>query len=249
MSGDTRDLIDLFVYYTGAWENNLSTFIVRRLSPGDIFVDVGANTGYYTLIASRCVGPSGAVVAIEASPSIFKTLLDHIALNDAGNIRVNNIAAADKPGKLKFYHGPVENRGESSIFPIENGSLECEVNSLPLDSILTADEIKRAKVVKIDVEGAEWLVVSGMPKLLAAGRQDVEIVVEISSTRLGAQGISAEEVVELFRNEGFFPYRLSNDYQIANNLPPFVAIRPSRIRAPIELMTDVVFSRIDADIL
>ena len=72
IAGDTRDIIQQYIYYFGVWEPHLTRWIVRRLVPGDTFIDVGANIGYYSLLASKLVGEYGNVVAIEASPATFK---------------------------------------------------------------------------------------------------------------------------------------------------------------------------------
>jgi hypothetical protein len=81
IAGDTRDILQQ--YYFGVWEPNLTHWIVGRLRRGDTFVDVGANIGYYSLLASKLVGPGGSVVALEASPTIFHQLQDNLRLNNS----------------------------------------------------------------------------------------------------------------------------------------------------------------------
>src|SRR5208282_4953475 len=66
---NTSDLIQFFIFHFGVWEPDVSRVIERNLDLGDVFVDAGANVGYYTLLGSRRVGPSGKVISIEASPS------------------------------------------------------------------------------------------------------------------------------------------------------------------------------------
>lgn len=68
MSVDTKDIVQRYLYQFGIWEPSLSGWLARTLRPGDVFVDVGANIGYYSLLAARLVGHLGSVVAIEASP-------------------------------------------------------------------------------------------------------------------------------------------------------------------------------------
>ena len=65
---DPRDLIQRMILHFGVWEPDVSRVIEQSLAPGDVFVDIGANIGYDTLLASSCVGPTGRVVSIEASP-------------------------------------------------------------------------------------------------------------------------------------------------------------------------------------
>src|SRR5262249_10578177 len=74
LAGNTIEILQQYVYYFGMWEPNLTRWIWERLRPGDTFIDVGANIGYFSLLAAKRVGATGRVVAIEASPKIFSAL-------------------------------------------------------------------------------------------------------------------------------------------------------------------------------
>lgn len=82
---------------------NLTAYFSRNPAPGDVVVDVGANIGYFTLLASNCVGAKGKLVAIEASPSVFGLPSENIALNTRSNIRAVNVAAAYDRGGLQIF--------------------------------------------------------------------------------------------------------------------------------------------------
>jgi Met-10+ like-protein len=105
IAGDTRDIVQQYIYYFGVWEPNLTRWIVRRLAPGDVFIDVDTNVGYYSLLASKLVGESGSVVAIEASPSTFKILQTNLALNHVRDVRAVNMAAYDSTTIKKVFRG------------------------------------------------------------------------------------------------------------------------------------------------
>jgi tRNA/tmRNA/rRNA uracil-C5-methylase (TrmA/RlmC/RlmD family) len=105
IAGDTRDIIQGFIYFFGMWEPSLTRWIQERLAPGDIFIDVGANIGYYSLLASKLVGHSGSVVAIEPSPKIFSALQHNLALNHIENVRVVNMAVSDRREALRLFRG------------------------------------------------------------------------------------------------------------------------------------------------
>src|SRR5436309_3912109 len=109
MRGNTKELIDRFIFYFGTWEPNLTNWLLDRLHLGDCFVDVGANVGYHSMLASKLVGEAGSVIAIEASPSIYSRLNANLKQNDIGNVRTVNIAIAEKPGELPIFMGPPEN--------------------------------------------------------------------------------------------------------------------------------------------
>src|SRR5205823_8966527 len=105
IGGDTRDTIQQYIYYFGVWEPHLTRWIVRRLVCGDAFIDVGANVGYYSLLASKLVGTSGSVVAIEASPATFKILQSNLALNQVRNVRAMNVAVYHSKTAMKVFRG------------------------------------------------------------------------------------------------------------------------------------------------
>jgi FkbM family methyltransferase len=242
-----EDLIGRHIYEFGVWEPNLTHWLSRRVAPGDAFVDVGANIGYFSVLASRLVGPTGNVVAIEASPSIFVALEANLTRNRTTNVRAVNLAASDRSGRVAMFVGPAWNRALASTVPTEGLEPECEVEAWPLADILTEDELSRARLVKIDLEGGEFAAVRGLAQALETMRPDVELVVEVSPSSLARQGESAEELVSLLRRYGFNVYRLENDYDPSSyvNRPT----PPVRWDRPIEDQSDLVFSRVEAAFL
>lgn len=164
---DTQDLIQRYIYMFGVWEPNLTGWLSSRLKPGDVFVDVGANVGYYSVLGARLVGPSGGVVAVEASPPFAELLRENLRLNGAGNVRVVNQAVSDREETVSLVLASSANMGANSIVPYE-GPIEAryEVPASPLHQLLSDDEVQRARVIKIDVEGAEGKAVRGLAPLL-----------------------------------------------------------------------------------
>jgi FkbM family methyltransferase len=250
IAGDTRDILQQYLYYFGVWEPHLTRWISQRLATGDTFVDVGANIGYFSLLASRRVGQSGTVVAIEPSPTIFRALRANLERNRAGNVRALNLAVSDAMGSARLFRGPDTNCGLTTFVEAESSVNHCkfegEVDTAPLPTVLRPEEILRARLIKIDVEGAEWPVVAGMAPLLAAGREDLEVMVEVDPARLTHYAKSAGDVLAVFREAGFHAYAIENDYSPWSYLAPGRVANPMRIRGPIEQETDVVFSRQDA---
>jgi FkbM family methyltransferase len=248
LAGNTLDLIQRYVFYFGEWEPNLSRYVADRLRPGDVFVDVGANIGYYSLLASTVVGPSGKVVAIEASPTIHGLLLDNLRRNHVDNVEALNVAVSDREGSAQVFLSPGTNLGRTSIVATPAGRYECDVPARPLDTLLPPGIIERVRLLKINVDGAEWLVIRGMREALRRARADLEIAVELSPHTLRAQGTSAEEVLSVFAAARFHPYRVENDYSPGGYMEVCDA-RPRRLETPISRQTDVVFSRRDAAFL
>lgn len=218
LGGTTRDIIDRYLYQFGSWEPNLTHFLTSRLRPGDVFVDVGANIGYFSLLASKLVGPTGAVVAIEASPSTFALLRANLELNHASNVRAVNVAASDTSGSLTLYEGPTWNRGLATTVHPRGGTETTEVASLPLSDILSADELARARVLKIDVEGAELRVVRGLLEVLDLMPEGVELVIELLPSYFEVQGTSPDDLIRPLRERGFRIRKLPLDYSLAGHV-------------------------------
>lgn len=249
--GNTRDMIQRFLYVHGVWEPHLTNWLRERLAPGDVFVDVGANIGYCTLLASGLVGEAGRVVSIEASPRIFGQLSGNLAANRVRNVRALHVAVSDAPGTIRIFRAGEDNLGATSIYRAENAVDEGEVAVAPLSGLLAPDEIARARVIKIDVEGAEIAVIDGLLPCLGAMRDDLEIVVEIGGGPPGSPRASESfaRIRAALASFGFHAYAVESDYGATSHAPGAPWCRPRRV-APDYVPPgegDVVFSRRDAD--
>ena len=248
-AGNTQDIIQQYIYYFGLWEPDLTDWISAQLRPRDTFIDVGANIGYYSLLASTRVGPSGSVVAIEASPAIFQQLRANLDRNRAANIRAVNIAASDQRGRMQLFRGPVHNQGETSLFRREGFEPDVVVKVAPLAEILKPREIANARLIKMDIEGAEGVVLPALTALFSSCRPDMELIVEFHPQYLTGPGRSATELLDLVGASGFNAYRVTNDYWPLSYLKERKAKRPARLDQPIQGETVVVFSRRNVEML
>ena len=124
---------------------------------GGTFVDIGANIGTYTLWASRLVGPTGRVVALEPHPRTFAKLRFNILANEAGNVVLLNVAAGDEEGTALLRFDGGGNIGGASLLQVRQGAPEITVPIpvRPLKSLLEKAGVTRPDVIKIDVEGFE----------------------------------------------------------------------------------------------
>jgi FkbM family methyltransferase len=152
----------------GAYEPTESAWVRRHLGPGSVFVDVGANFGWFTTLALSRVGRRGHVFAFEPSPVAFATLKR--ALGSHSNVTLINAAVGREPGEITIYlpnSGPVHS---PSVFATAG---DFRGQRVPLTSLDRCDALKEVPVidmVKIDVEGSEPDVVEGMRDLIAADR-------------------------------------------------------------------------------
>lgn len=207
-----RDFIESRIYLFGVWEPNLTDFISHRLSEGDVFLDIGANVGYFSLLASKLVGSTGIVVAVEASPSTYSRLTSNMEANGCGNIRAMNVAAAGMEGTMSVFKGPDTNVGTGSTLASSGLVFEAEVRAVPACDLLSADELKRCRVIKIDVEGGESPILENLLANLDRFAKSTELVVEISPRDVEAAFGSVDELLQRFRRAGYATYYLENDY-------------------------------------
>jgi FkbM family methyltransferase len=173
---------------------------------GDIVVDVGAHMGRYTITSSKYVGPHGKVIAIEAHPYNFKILQRNIWLNGLTNVTAMNCAVYSKKARLKLYL-PDEELGYTMHHSLMTNyliskyskSIEqkyIEVEAYTLDNLLQTNRINQVNWIKIDVEGAEYEVLTGAKEILSANR-NIAILVEVHGK--GTYG----PAMELLRSNNF----------------------------------------------
>ena len=144
----------------GRYEPQQSALFERTLKPGDTVFDVGAHAGYYTLLASRLVGPEGHVFAFEPNPRNLACLRRHVRLNRCDNVTVVEAAVARHTGAMRFDTSRGSGRGRLCA----DGA--AEVATVSLDQFAEERGIVPS-LIKIDVEGSEVEVLEGARRLLA----------------------------------------------------------------------------------
>ena len=151
----------------------------QNIRNGDVVIDVGANIGCFTMLASRAVGPTGRVIAIEPDPANFRQLVHNIALNRLTNVTPLNIALGATDGLATLYSPMVGLF--SSIFPFVNGQpvtgMQTTVPMMTLRSLMTEQGVAECNYLKLDCEGAEHLIVQSISPDLA--RRIPQITAEV----------------------------------------------------------------------
>jgi len=251
MKFQSLDMIESYVFLFGIWEPDITVFVRRRLKAGDVFIDVGSNLGYYTFLGYNLVGDGGQVIAIEASPKIFPRLQENVELNNiCSNVKLMNLAATDVPGKVKIYAGPYVNMSLTTGLKSRGFPMEAEVVGQPMANLINDEDLQKVRLIKIDVEGMEEKVISGLKDILKNFPKDVEFIIELSPRWWPRPKPSIEEVIQPFKDLGFFPYRVSNRYFPWRYLWPNHVKRPKRIRGSIRTLMgqiDLVLSRQDVE--
>jgi FkbM family methyltransferase len=241
---DISDGTGAFYFFGGDYEPATANVIRKLVRPADVVCDVGANVGYFTFLAADIIGASGHVHSFEPNPNLSKVCRDSIAMNSyEGRITLNQLAVSDKSaGAVEFYMSMhPQNSGLSSLrlhaYGMEHGffspSSKILVRTSTLGDYFDAHGIEKCRLIKIDVESAEYDVITGMRGLLQSNRVDF-IVCETTAN---------EETDILVRRLGFDAYaitenglhRVQNDSKFWGNVlyvsPGLVTECPAAIQA------------------
>ncbi|MDA3656856.1 FkbM family methyltransferase [Mycobacterium xenopi] len=251
------EVLQMYVYLFGAWEPDLEAFMRRRLRPGDTFIDVGANIGYLSALASQLVGPHGAVVAIEPAPFAGAALQETAALNGLTNIRLVAAAVSDRDGQLPLFVGSAYDSGLTTTVARLGRHFRFReqerVRAAMLGSLVTREELASARLIKIDVEGAEDRVLAGLLVSLDILAPEAELVVEVMPRWWSDPQLRPIDVLQPFLERGFHVYQLPCNYWPWRYLWPRSVGAPQRLRDLAALdrrgRLDLVLSRFDADTL
>jgi FkbM family methyltransferase len=191
---------------------------INKLHEGDVFVDVGANAGYFSFLASRKVGQTGRVYSFEPSAREYLRLAHGKELNKAQNVVLFNSALSEKVDVLSFeindYHTGLNHISQ-------NGQASSHVElvlSLTLDMII---EKQKIDLLKIDVEGAELKVLKGCRGLLAS-KSIGKLIVEITPKFLESFGDSKSDLISYLESFGYRPVFQKDEWQYDEIFLPYV---------------------------
>ena len=216
MEINTPDVISTTLFLAGHWEPPITEYVRRALKPGDIFIDVGANIGYYSVLASGLVGNTGKVFSIEAHPRIYNQLSANISRNQRQNVTLINAAAGSSRGELPIFLGPETNFGHTTTVQTLaerdglrfDGKIPCDT----LESLVGTNTLYRSRLIKIDVEGAEHSVLSTIFSSLPRFNDSTEWILELTPNHCPGGLPAIEEIYFAFRSAGYQPAKIANPY-------------------------------------
>lgn len=191
------------VTFFGTYEAGLRALLRRKLKPGCVAVDIGANVGWHTLLMAHLVGSSGRVLAVEANPSVRERLQLHLQANHLANVTIVPSAMGDCPGRLRFLAPPVDSigAGDGHVAGPEDTLHVVETEVTTLDALVGQEGLRRLDFVKIDVEGFEWPVLQGGAQTLARFRP--VICFEFNSVYTGRGEGTSGELRQFFDRLGY----------------------------------------------
>ncbi len=223
----------------GVYERAETAFFRGAFRAGMTFVDVGANVGLYSALAARA--GAAAILAIEPHEETFSFLEKTLAANNASS-RAIRAAAADREGEIVLHSNP-QNKGDNRVYAdplLENAETAC---CATLDALCAGAGIERIDFLKIDVQGAELMVLEGARKILAASPA-CTIMMEFWPFGLERCGGSPRRLFSLLEDLGFRICELCRGKMLAVDTAAIEAATRGRryrnlvcSRAPAELRT------------
>jgi FkbM family methyltransferase len=179
---DTRDVgITPHLVMDGFWETWLTQCLFNIIKPGDVCIDVGANYGYYSVLMSLLTGKEGRTIAIEPNPNVY-SLLQSTANIHSAQIETVQLALSDRAGRIVL-NVPEHFFGDASIIQRKDKpnvkTSRVKVKTQTLDGLVNDLQLKKIDVVKIDVEGVEPEVFTGMTQT-TANNPGLRVILEYS---------------------------------------------------------------------
>jgi FkbM family methyltransferase len=186
--------------WTGCYEPELVLLLTEVLDPAMVFVDVGAQVGYFSIVAAALVGEHGAVHAFEPDPGSFRRLIRNSRAYSW--VKTHNCVVTNSVGEIPFYRSPVP--GESGWGAIFNADAErprISAQACTLDGWMSDERIEKIDFLKVDVEGAECRVLEGAQAAIAKTRPIMWV--EANAVCLSRDGKSVSLLVRVLEGWGY----------------------------------------------
>lgn len=195
---DLRSSIGRGLFATGIFDMEAIKPAIEELNTGSIFLDIGSNIGFYSVMALEKIGEEGRIYCFEIDPRPLRTLRKTISYNQIKNIFIIEAAVSNRDGFISF--ASTSENGHSHID--KTGEKGREVRSLKLDTWMRDNpDINQIDVIKIDVEGAEKMVLEGATDLIM--RFKPIILCEADKNTAGAFDYAPQDLIAIFSNMGY----------------------------------------------
>jgi FkbM family methyltransferase len=191
--------IDKYLLYTGEFDGEVLRQVKQSLKNGGTFIDIGANFGYYTVLAAGM--PHTKVIAFEPSPAEAARLQRNLTLNRLQNVLLHQVALSDKSEERYLHTYGEGNTGMNSLLHTAGSRERVAVRCERFDQLIGNDDLKSCRLIKIDVEGFEQNVLKGMGALLEKFKGNFVIEMNYGDDELDR--INSDAVYEILSKRGF----------------------------------------------
>jgi FkbM family methyltransferase len=212
-----QDSISREVCFTGRYEPQETALIQAILRPGMTFVDVGANWGYFTLLAASLVGKAGRVVSVEPHPKLFAILHENMQRNRLAQVTALQVAAGKERGvcKLLGYDEALSNFGMSRIVSETRSPLPIPILNVavsPLDVLFDELDLKIIDLLKMDIEGAEGTALQGLERSLSTLRIH-RLILELHPEQLAEHQQTPQDIIRQLSNLGYRAWTIDHSVE------------------------------------
>jgi len=185
------------------YEKATTDLFRQLLKPGMVVVDVGANVGYFSLLAAELVGDSGKVYAFEPEPGNNGVLRKNIDINSISNIQVEEKAVSDSSGTAEFFLSELDSGSHSLYGEAARGVREhFQVTTTTIDEFHESEGWPNVDLIKIDVEGGELGVLKGMESLMEK-TPDVKLIIEYCPFLIEATGAEPSDLLDRLYSKSY----------------------------------------------
>ena len=189
--------------YRGEYEPELAAVMRHYLRPGGTFVDVGANEGYFSVLAARLLGPSGRVIAVEPQRRLRPVIERNLELNGLTNVTIHECAVSDADGEARLHLTPDTITGSSGLAQMTRYRVPTTtVHTVTLETLLADAGVEHVDLMKMDIEGFEHEAILGSPDVFRRGRIGT-IALELHRSRITARGLDPDEIVRFVESYGY----------------------------------------------
>ncbi len=213
---DISDLIDWYTFF-GFKEKTLED-LIDLAQTGNTVIDIGANIGAVTLCLAKKVTPQGMIHSFEPDAVNFQKLKKNIALNNFGNIKINQLGLGNTPGVFNLEILDKNNKGKNRITENLQGDKKnsTSIKVITLDTYAKENNIKNINLIKIDVEGFEHNILLGGIETIRANKPI--LFIEIVDENLVYHNTSATALIQLLEKEKYTIIEAGTNKEITSNL-------------------------------
>jgi FkbM family methyltransferase len=232
-----NDYLSRAVYISGLYEPPTMLALQRLLAPGGVFIDIGANAGLFSMVASRWLGASGRVYSFEPSAREYRRLIRHLELNALENITTMQKAIGRSEGSARLRVAAFPNAGLNTVgaaFAYEGVAIERfeTVVMTTLDRFAREAALQRIDAIKLDIEGAEPAALAGARDVLKRFRP--ALIVEMSSRALASSGARSTDIIDALVDANYRLHRIEPDGHLTFVMPSSVPDDENIVALPLE---------------
>ena len=200
------------LFWYGYYEKEVGDLLKKILRQKDVFIDIGANIGYFSLL-SATISPSAKVISFEPVKDLFQKIKENVSINDCKNIVAINAAVGETNEQRELFLSTPDNLGMSSFQQPENYAGRKEnVEVIAIDDWFKTSGLTKVDLIKLDIEGSELAALKGMRSVLEEQRP--VLIAEINPETLSLFGLNQSDIYNYLNQLNFDRYLISENARL-----------------------------------